>query len=392
MILRIAMVDARGASQGECHLKLDFGAKQWSVPAPAERVGKADALAMLPNDDRSGKIWSSIGFSRQGIFELRDNGVIWIWDQEPGKGKRNTLIIWDAPANETDTTRSSGNAIGFEPRDLSLKGVLFPWKSPYLPCRALRIASGDAGAIAQAESEKDDGDAFIKYASVSAFFDTLDTYSSRNARFSEMVIYSHGSPGQIVFERSGALGLETIESYGYKVGPGLLAAGASVRVFGCVVAAQPKGERFLAEFAKWLLQNNGGTVVAYSGIVETSDYTYVRVDNTASLPKVTARVRPGGMVTLEGAKYLDPKIVQTRLEKALKWLQTEQSNPKPRWPVHLNLPLEIQNVSGTLSLAKQDPFSSNPFRGMENDWYQIRSTEGFIRRVAPEYDPGVGPK
>jgi hypothetical protein len=108
-------------------MSLDFSGKSWSVRSAAP--GTAD---VWPAGSR---------FSRWGSFEVKDNGVIWIWDDDSTYGyqavsgrnrritkRRNILIIRDAPLNEQDASHSSGTVRIYDAEDSSFKDHVFPWK------------------------------------------------------------------------------------------------------------------------------------------------------------------------------------------------------------------------------------------------------------------------
>jgi hypothetical protein len=256
----------------------------------------------------------------------------------------------------------------------------------------LRLASSYAAAKDQAERDKKPGDTVITGVGLYSFVDFPTTYAGSN--FSEVVIYSHGCPGTIVLGTGEAVGRDTLESYGFQGVQGFLAPNATVKIFGCSVAAQPRGERFLAYFAKTLLGKSGGKMTAYGGDIVTTENAVYHWDNTFSLPAVTAVVMPGGSVTLQNARYLDTKITQARLQKALKWMETEEKNPDgPRWSAGAaDLATWVQTMKDAVDLAKKESLAQDPFSEMEEDWWMIRTIERLIRKGAPQYDPGIGPK
>jgi hypothetical protein len=72
--------------------------------------------------------WLGWGFSAEGTFEVRSNGVIWIWEQKPGKEKRNTLIMRDAPMSEADVGHISGIMRIYDPPNATQKDIEFLWR------------------------------------------------------------------------------------------------------------------------------------------------------------------------------------------------------------------------------------------------------------------------
>src|SRR5262245_18020561 len=98
MILNLTVNDAAGKSRGSVRMGLDFGKKQWFVA------------------DHKPVPWQHVGFSKTGSFELKDWGVGWIWDQEPGGKKRTTIIFWNPPKSELDFKNLSGRARLYDPK------------------------------------------------------------------------------------------------------------------------------------------------------------------------------------------------------------------------------------------------------------------------------------
>jgi len=92
-----------------CSVTLDFTTHRWTV------------------DNWRG--WpAALNFAPNGTFEVRDNGVIWIWEQKAGETKRNTLILRDAPTSGSDTAHISGTTVIFDPPKREYKGVEFRWR------------------------------------------------------------------------------------------------------------------------------------------------------------------------------------------------------------------------------------------------------------------------
>jgi hypothetical protein len=101
-------------------MTLNFLEKTWSIrPSP----DYATPLAWSGGLDAQ--------FSRSGKFEVKDNGVLWIWDDWSGS-RRNILIIRDAPTIEDDSSKTSGTVRIYDPPDRSYKDLEFPWARPGL--------------------------------------------------------------------------------------------------------------------------------------------------------------------------------------------------------------------------------------------------------------------
>lgn len=115
MFLNLAVVDKRNQNRGSVRLELDFQAQAWSIPAAQQQA------------------WAGVGFSNppKGSFELKDWGVMWLWDQRPGE--HNTLIIWKPPVAEDDSSHPKGQARIYDPKDASFKDAVIDWSVEAAP-------------------------------------------------------------------------------------------------------------------------------------------------------------------------------------------------------------------------------------------------------------------
>lgn len=117
--LQLDKCSARRFSRN-CILSLNFVEKTWS----ARGVLEPGIPGAWPEDLNS-------QFSKYGDFEVKDNGVIWIWDTRSrirGMPQRlNTLILRDAPTGESDTVNISGTVRVFDPPNAGYKDLVFPW-------------------------------------------------------------------------------------------------------------------------------------------------------------------------------------------------------------------------------------------------------------------------
>jgi hypothetical protein len=121
MILDLKIIDKGKKVRGESRLRLDFEKSRWSIPAG-------------PDQDA----WNAIGPSKEGWFERQANGVIWIWDQKPGE--RNTVILWNPPASETDYEHPKGSGCLFAPTKTEFKDFTVDWNVD----QASRLTGGRA--------------------------------------------------------------------------------------------------------------------------------------------------------------------------------------------------------------------------------------------------------
>lgn len=111
MILAFDIADKAGLTRGKASMKLDWGSMKWT----------------LGNDPD--QIWSRVGFSKQGAFERKDWGTLWIWDASPQTGeKKNTFIVWDSPTREADTVAMKGQGCLFAPKDKAFKDAIIDWR------------------------------------------------------------------------------------------------------------------------------------------------------------------------------------------------------------------------------------------------------------------------
>jgi hypothetical protein len=109
MILNLTVNDPRSGRRNASRLALDWGRKQWSIP------------------DGQQQGWSGIGYSSKGTFELKSWGVMWLWDQPSGQQKRNTMILWNPPAGESDSLHFTGLARIHDPKDPALRDGRVSW-------------------------------------------------------------------------------------------------------------------------------------------------------------------------------------------------------------------------------------------------------------------------
>lgn len=83
MRLDLAVYDTQGRTRGYARLRLDFGQGAWTVEEDAQRA------------------WRNAGFSASGPFETMDDDVIWVWDQEIGNPKCNTVVLDGVPLDDS---------------------------------------------------------------------------------------------------------------------------------------------------------------------------------------------------------------------------------------------------------------------------------------------------
>ena len=192
MLLVLGLVRTRLGRN--CHVKLDFATKKW-------RCG--------PDTDFRGGWPAGLRLSTDGTFELKDNGVIWLWDGADQQ-RRNTLILRDAPTSETDKAHDSGTARFFDPPSADLKDVVFPWivavEPPADAAPQFRMVIVDRGAPADAGFGKwlKSLDTALLGAQLSMSSDWVSGVSEMSSRLyvrtrkdklTELFIFGHATPG-----------------------------------------------------------------------------------------------------------------------------------------------------------------------------------------------------
>src|SRR6476619_79007 len=87
MFLIFDVSDNKDNPVGSTKLALDFRSQMWSV-----------------NEDKSGA-WKKVAISKLGKFEIKEWGVMWLWDKS-----RNIAIVYDTPRTGTDLNSVAGQA------------------------------------------------------------------------------------------------------------------------------------------------------------------------------------------------------------------------------------------------------------------------------------------
>jgi hypothetical protein len=104
MFLKIDTYNNGSGYSGTVAMAMDWQAKTWSI-----------------DEDRT-SIWQKISPFKNGTFEVKDWGVIWLWDQFS-----NIMIIWDAPRHAFDFKKLKAAGRIFAPRDTRFKDATFQW-------------------------------------------------------------------------------------------------------------------------------------------------------------------------------------------------------------------------------------------------------------------------
>ena len=108
MIIKFDVVDNKNQAIGKTTLTLNWGSHQWQL-----------------TEDKAGS-WQRVTTVKSGLFEYKDWGVMWLWDDAKGKGN-NIDIIHDAPSRAMDFDTLGSTARLFAPADPSMKDVHLKW-------------------------------------------------------------------------------------------------------------------------------------------------------------------------------------------------------------------------------------------------------------------------
>jgi hypothetical protein len=93
MRLDLAIYDTTGKTRGYACVRLDFSQDRWILEEDAQRA------------------WRSAGFGASGPFEMVDDDVVWLWDQELGNAKYNTAVLSRIALDATEAGQSGGGRI-----------------------------------------------------------------------------------------------------------------------------------------------------------------------------------------------------------------------------------------------------------------------------------------
>lgn len=124
MILNLKFAANNGQSSGDVSIMIDLNEKVW-------RFFKGDK-----------GIWQKVTFSDKGKIELKDWGVIWLYD-EMGV---NRIIFRDAPSNSLEVFKPSGSARLYKPLNSSLEDTVLEWKMDHQEMNKLKDSSKTASS------------------------------------------------------------------------------------------------------------------------------------------------------------------------------------------------------------------------------------------------------
>lgn len=187
--------------------------------------------------------------------------------------------------------------------------------------RRLHICSGRSGAgrgqnfgvafieegIAHAAEERDAAAEDVN--TIAEVHALLARLLGEGVRLDYLDFHTHGADGQI------GIGDERIYEWsGFTACRNIFADNATIRFHGCNVADGPDGEYFLTDCGSLLLRRGGGRVVGHAGYALASRaWGFPSTTPSYIGATITARVRVGGGVTLENARFLRPHVLRNEL-------------------------------------------------------------------------------
>ncbi len=141
--------------------------------------------------------------------------------------------------------------------------------------------------------------------SLDDLINAFDTLRNERAQINYLDFHAHGYEANIGLENE-SITLTSLSRLRNKRYETMFAAGSQIRFLSCEFAGSAEGEQMLAEFAQILLRDAGGTAEAASGVCLYKPGFLFSGTYKHAGRMVTARVAPGGNVTLRGHFYLDP--------------------------------------------------------------------------------------
>lgn len=129
MIIEMTIHDSKNARRGRVQVDLVFD--------PKDRTRGEWRF----QENLEGNCWSNVVFSMpadksKGRFEVKDWGVLWLWDRDAAGTERNFLILHDAPMKEGDYKHDNNFDLGkgrlFDPSNRDFQDGTVRWKAPRL--------------------------------------------------------------------------------------------------------------------------------------------------------------------------------------------------------------------------------------------------------------------
>lgn len=190
-----------------------------------------------------------------------------------------------------------------------------------MPLKRLHLSSGSSGlpivrgasmplieeATAHAAEQPDS--AAEEVGTVAAIVAIFARLRREGVRLEYLDFHTHGGDGVLGIGSDGIYEWSAFDGY-----HDIFSNDARIEFHGCNVADGPDGEFFLVDCGNVLLRRGGGSVMGHAGLalalralgLSTTTPTYLG-------GRITARVRSGGGVTLEDARYLRPHLLRRLL-------------------------------------------------------------------------------
>jgi hypothetical protein len=146
------------------------------------------------------------------------------------------------------------------------------------------------------------------------------TAARANHPFDEAYFHTHGSPGCLQLGADMLLPGPRLDPFRGQGFEKTFSDNAKITFAACNLAEGPFGELFLVQVGQLFLSRGGGAVLGNT-LLGIGDPVLTGDDNHPFGTWVTARVSPGGRVSLANHRYLDLKRIDQRLGLALLHLE-----------------------------------------------------------------------
>jgi hypothetical protein len=151
-------------------------------------------------------------------------------------------------------------------------------------------------------------DIAVEIKSIQALVALFGGWTRAGERIKELDFHVHGGDGHISLGAD-YLDLVTLRQFRNQGFDRVFVQNAEISFLSCNVANGPSGECFLAEVGETFLRSSGGVVTANTASGAPDPFGWLSEKRFWPLPHgtwVTARVTPGGSVSLSGHRWLHP--------------------------------------------------------------------------------------
>lgn len=118
--LTLQFSDLNGASVGTVTLSLTWA----NQPEPSDTPNVNKWL--IWNNSQGFDTWL-MSWQGLGLFDVKNWGVIWLWDEDSSSLAHNNLILWDAPTDRWDCKHLTGGGRIYDPRNPQGKYLTVKW-------------------------------------------------------------------------------------------------------------------------------------------------------------------------------------------------------------------------------------------------------------------------